>query len=161
MPQCWTLKIILIAASSFSKMLSILENPNAMHFGLATLSRTATPFHSMPHATPVGLRPTGFFFFFSKRKEYRLIVLKDISHCTGIGMRRIWSGFNVSWNDVGVLDWDRVMHAWLDNRRRVAQWLSQVHQFCSVRNEILNHQIPVSDSGNIVQAETCIERNDF
>ena len=30
-----------------------------------------------------------------------------------------WNVINVCWNDVGVLDWDGVIHVWLDNRRRV------------------------------------------
>ena len=38
-----------------------------------------------------------------------------------------WNVINVCWNDVGVLDWDRVVHVWLDNRRRVTMTLSWVH----------------------------------
>ena len=47
-------------------------------------------------------------------------VLKDVQQSTGTGMCCMWwNVVNVGWNDVGVLDWDRVMHVWLDNRRRV------------------------------------------
>ena len=44
---------------------------------------------------------------FDNRFDYRLIVLKDIQHCTGIRNLCIgWKVINVCWNDVGVLDWD-------------------------------------------------------
>ena len=57
---------------------------------------------------------------FDNHCDYRLIVLNDIQHSTGIRMRRIWwNAINACWNDVGVLDWDRAMHVWLDSRRRV------------------------------------------
>ena len=58
---------------------------------------------------------------------------------------------NVCWNDVGVLDWDGVMHDWLDNCRRVSPWLS-LGSICSVRYGMksFNHQIPESESGNTV-----------
>ena len=38
-------------------------------------------------------------------------VLKDIQHGTGIRILCIgWNVINVCWNDVGVLDWDGVLH---------------------------------------------------
>ena len=57
--------------------------------------------------------------------DYRLIVFKDVQHSTRTGIRCIWwNVINVCWNDVGVLDWDGVVHVWLDNCRRVSPWLS-------------------------------------
>ena len=80
--------------------------------------------------------------------------LKDIQHSTEIRMRCIWwNVINVCWNDVGVLDWDRVMHVWLDNCRRVSPWLS-LGFIISVRYgmKYFNQQIPESESGNTVHA---------
>ena len=89
---------------------------------------------------------------FDNHFDYRLAVLKGIQHGTRTRIRCIWwNVINVCWNDVGVLDWDGVMHVWLNNCRRVSPW-SWVHLFCSVRNEILQHQIPESESGNTVGA---------
>ena len=43
--------------------------------------------------------------------DYRLIVLKDIQHSTGTRILCIGRNVtNVCWNDVGVHDWDGVMH---------------------------------------------------
>ena len=48
---------------------------------------------------------------FDNHFDYRLIVLRDIEHSTGIRILCIgWNVVNVCWNDVGVLDWDGVMH---------------------------------------------------
>ena len=50
---------------------------------------------------------------------------------------------SVCWDDVGVLDWDGVMHVWLDNSRRVSPQLS-LGSICVVRfgMKYFNHQIP-------------------
>ena len=62
---------------------------------------------------------------FNDHLDHNFVVLKHIQHSTGIRMRCIrWNVINVCWNNVGVLDWDGVMHVWLDNCRRVSQWLS-------------------------------------
>ena len=79
--------------------------------------------------------------------DYRLIVFKDIQHNTEIRILCIgWNVINVSWNDVGVLDWDGVMHVRLIVSRRLLTGfpvaLSWVHLFCSVRNEILQSPNP-------------------
>ena len=48
---------------------------------------------------------------FDNHFDYRLSVLKDMQHSTGIRILCIgWNVINVCWNDVGVLDWDGVMH---------------------------------------------------
>ena len=53
--------------------------------------------------------------------DYGLIVLKDIQHGTSTRMHCVgWNVLNVSWNDVGVLELDGVVHVWLDNCRRVS-----------------------------------------
>ena len=60
---------------------------------------------------------------------------------------------NVCWNHVGVLDWDGVMHVWLDNCRWVSPWLSLGSScFVPFGLKYFNHQIPESVSGNTVQA---------
>ena len=62
---------------------------------------------------------------FDNHLNYRLIVLKDIPHSTGIRLRCIWwNVINFCWIDVGVLDWDGVMHVWLCGLQRVSPWLS-------------------------------------
>ena len=44
---------------------------------------------------------------FDNHFDYRLVVLKDIQHSTGVRMRcNWWNEINVCWNDVGVLDLD-------------------------------------------------------
>ena len=69
---------------------------------------------------------------FDNHLDCCLIVLIDIQHSTGTRMRRIWwNVINVCWDDVGVLDWDVIMHVWLH---------SWVHMFGSVLKEIL--QVP-------------------
>ena len=50
-------------------------------------------------------------FTFDNHFDYRFIVLKDIRQSFGTRMRCVgWNEVNVSWNDVGVLDGDGVMH---------------------------------------------------
>ena len=91
---------------------------------------------------------------FDNYLDYCLIVHKDIRHSTGIRTRCIWwNVINVCRNDVGVLDWDGVVHVRLDNCRRVSPWLSP-GSICSVRYgmKYVNHQIPQSESGNTVHA---------
>ena len=71
-------------------------------------------------------------------------VVKDIQHSAGVRMRCIWwNVINVCWNVVGVLDWDGVVHVWLDTCRRVSPWLS-LQSISSVRYgmKYFNHQIP-------------------
>ena len=69
---------------------------------------------------------------FDNHFDYRLIVLKDIQHGTSTRMHCVgWNVNSVCWNDVGVLDWDGVMHVWLHNCRRVSPWLS-LGSICSV-----------------------------
>ena len=49
------------------------------------------------------------------------IVLKDIQHSTRTRIRcNWWNVINVCWNDVGVLDWDGVVHVWLGTLQRVS-----------------------------------------
>ena len=58
---------------------------------------------------------------FDHHSYNRLIVLRDIQHCTETRTRCIWwNVINVCWNDVGVLDWYGIMHVWPDNCRRVS-----------------------------------------
>ena len=48
---------------------------------------------------------------FDNHLDYRLIVLKDILHNTGIRIPCIrWNVIIVCWSDVGVLDGDGVVH---------------------------------------------------
>ena len=86
---------------------------------------------------------------------YRLIVLKDIQRSTGIKI------FFVGWIDIGMLYWNEIMPIWLDHCARISPWLS-LGSICSVRYGIkyFNHQIPESESGNIVHTWTCIEWNE-
>ena len=73
---------------------------------------------------------------FDNHVDYSLIVLKDIRQSTGTRILCIGRNvINVCWNDVGVLDWDGVMHVWLDNCRRSPVALSWVLLCCSVLNE--------------------------
>ena len=70
---------------------------------------------------------------------YRFIVFKD-KHSTGIRILCIgWSVINVCWNDFGVLDWDGVMHVWLDHCWRVFR---SSLLCCSVRKGILQSPNP-------------------
>ena len=97
----------------------------------------------------VGLRPLIIISITAS-----LSSLKDKQLCNGIRMRCIWwNVINVSWNDVGVLDWDGVMHVWLDNCRRVSPSLS-LGSISSVRYgmKYFNHQIPKIRSGNSTHA---------
>ena len=50
-------------------------------------------------------------------ESIHVTILQQIStrmYCVG------WNVVSVSWNDIGVLDWDGVMHGWLDKCRRVS-----------------------------------------
>ena len=65
------------------------------------------------HSNSVGPRNMSFCgaSTFANHFDYRLIVLKDIQHSTGIRILGIgWNVINVCWNDVGVLDRYGVMH---------------------------------------------------
>ena len=100
---------------------------------------------------------------FENHFDYCITVLKDIQHSAGTRMRcTLWNVINVCWNDVGVLDWDGVMHVWLDNCRRVSPWLS-LGSMCSVRCAMKhsNNKVPKIKSWNTVHAQPCMERNDF
>ena len=100
---------------------------------------------------------------FDNHVDYSLIVLQDIQHSTGTRIRCISRNvINVCWNDVGVLDWDGVMHVWLGSLQRVSPELF-LRLFNLVRYgmKYFNHQVPESESGNIVHAQTCIDRNVF
>ena len=91
---------------------------------------------------------------FDNHFDYRLIVLKDIQHGTGIRILCIgWNVVNVGWNDVGVLHWDGVMHVWRGNCRRVSPWLS-LGTIILVRYwmKYFSHQVPKNNSGNTVHA---------
>ena len=105
----------------------------------------------------VGLRP------FENHLNHGLIVLKDIQHGTSTRMHCVeWNVVNVCWNDVGVLDWDGVMHVWLDNCRRVSPELFLgLFNLARFGMKYFNHQIPNSVSGNTVHAYTCIKKNYF
>ena len=105
---------------------------------------------------------------FDNHLNYCLVV-KDIQHSAGVRMRCIsWSVINVCWNVVGVLDWDGVVHVWLDNCRRVSPWLSLSQSISSVRYgmKYFNHQIPqragilsmremISASVELCETEVC------
>ena len=116
-------------------------------------------------------RPT-----FHNHFDYRLIVLKDIKHSTGISILCIgWNVINVCWTDVAVLYWDGVVHVWLgDCLQRVSPELF-LGLFNLVRYGMtfFNHQIPeivragipsilnpaskemISDSGELCETEVC------
>ena len=62
---------------------------------------------------------------FDNHFDHSLIVLKDIQHGTSTRMYCVGSNVvNVSWNDVGVLALDEVVHVWLDSLQRVSPELS-------------------------------------
>ena len=80
--------------------------------------------------------------------------LKDIQRSTRCRMRcNWWNVINVCWNDVGVFDWDGVMHLGLNNCRRVSPWLS-LGSISSVRYgmKYFNHEIPKIKSGDPIHA---------
>ena len=53
--------------------------------------------------------------------DYRLIVLKDIQHGTNTRMHCVgWNVVNVSWNHIGVLALDGVVHVCLGRLQRVS-----------------------------------------
>ena len=85
---------------------------------------------------------------FDNHLDYCLVV-KDIQHDAGVRMRCIWwNVINVCWNDVGVLDWDGVVHVWLWHLPTgFSVALSPIHQFCSVQNEILQPPNPRERAG--------------
>ena len=91
---------------------------------------------------------------FDNHFDYRLIVLKDIKHGTSNRMHCVgWNVVNVSWNDVGVLELDGVVHVWLGSLQRFSPEL-----FLGLLNLVrygmkyFNHEIPKSESGNTVHA---------
>ena len=60
-------------------------------------------------------------FYLDNHFDYRLIVFKDTQHGTSNRMHCVgWNVVNVSWNDVGVLDLDGVVHVWLGSLQRVS-----------------------------------------
>ena len=86
--------------------------------------------------------------------DYCLIVLKDIQHGTSTRKHCVgWNVVNVSWNDVGVLELDGVVHVWLGSLQGVSPELF-LGLFNLVRcgMKYLNHQILKSESGNTVHA---------
>ena len=59
----------------------------------------------------------------------------------------------VCWNDVGVLDWDGVVHVWLVNCRRVhPELFLGLFNLVRYRMKYFNHQIPKIESENTVHA---------
>ena len=58
---------------------------------------------------------------FDNNFDYRIIVLKDIQHGTSTRMHCVGNHLvNVSWNDVGVLELDDVVHVWLGSLEPVS-----------------------------------------
>ena len=102
---------------------------------------------------------------FDKHFDYRLIVLIDIQHSTGTRMLSIWwNVINVCRNDVGVLDWDGVMHVWLDNCRRVStgpcvlfctEWNTWITKSHTVRARTPSMRKPASTEMISASVELC------
>ena len=58
---------------------------------------------------------------FNDHLDHSFIVLKHIQHGTSTRMYCVgWNVVNVSWNDVGVLALDGVVHVWLGSLPRVS-----------------------------------------
>ena len=112
---------------------------------------------------------------FDNHFDYRLIVPKDMQHSTGIRVLCIgWNVINVCWNDVGVLDWDGVMHVWFDDCWRGSrssllgpsvlfgtEWNTSITKSHRVRAGKPSMRRPApkertSDSVELCEAEVCV-----
>ena len=100
---------------------------------------------------------------FDDHLDHSFIVFEHIQYSIGTRMCSAWwNMINVGQIRIGVRGWNLCSHVRSKICRQVFPWLSDVFGFVGLAccgMQFFNHKIPEIESGNPINASTCIERN--